>query len=79
MTQTLLDAARAGLGCTVLPCFAGEHDPTLRRVESPRAMEPMTLWLVYHQDLRRSPRLRAVVDLVDEMVQANKTALGAQA
>lgn len=76
MTQTLLEGVRAGLGCAVLPYFAGERDGTLRRVSAPEEMVPMTLWLVYHEDLRRSPRLRAAVDLIDAMIEANKSALG---
>lgn len=78
MTQTLLEAARSGLGCAILPCVAGERDPALRRVVSPQDMAPMTLWLVYHEDLRRSPRLRAAVQLIDAMIAANRSALGPQ-
>ncbi|HEY8613931.1 MAG TPA: LysR family transcriptional regulator [Roseomonas sp.] len=73
--QTLLEAARAGLGCTVLSCFAGEKDPALRRVPSPRAMPPVALWLLYHEDLRRSPRVRAAIAFVDEVIAANRAAL----
>jgi DNA-binding transcriptional LysR family regulator len=74
-TQALLEAARAGLGCAVLPCFVGEGDPALRRVPAPRAMPPMTLWLLYHEDLRRSPRVRAAVAFIDEVIAASGAAL----
>ena len=73
--HSLLDAARAGIGCAVLPCLAGEEDPRLRRVPAPRAMPPLTLWLLYHEDLRRSPRVRAAVDFVDAVITANRAAL----
>jgi DNA-binding transcriptional LysR family regulator len=74
-TQALLEAARAGLGCAVLPCFVGEGDPALRRVLAPRAMPPMPLWLLYHEDLRRSPRVRAAVAFIDEVIAARGAAL----
>jgi DNA-binding transcriptional LysR family regulator len=74
-TQALLEAARAGLGCAVLPCFVGEGDPALRRVPAPSAMPPMTLWLLYHEDLRRSPRVRAAVAFIDEVIAASGAAL----
>jgi DNA-binding transcriptional LysR family regulator len=74
-TQALVEAARAGLGCAVLPCFVGERDPALRRVPAPRAMPPMTLWLLYHEDLRRSPRVRAAVTFIDEVIAASSAAL----
>jgi DNA-binding transcriptional LysR family regulator len=73
--QTLLEAARAGLGCVMLSCFYGERDPGLRRVPSPRAMPPVTLWLLYHEDLRRSPRVRAAVAFVNEVIATNRAAL----
>ena len=53
----------------------GEGDPALRRVPAPRAMPPMALWLLYHEDLRRSPRVRAAAAFVDEVVAASRTAL----
>jgi len=70
MTQTLLEAARAGLGCAVLPCFAGDNDAALRRITAPGEIAPLPLWLVYHEDLRKSPRLRAAVRLIDIMLAA---------
>lgn len=73
--QALLAATHAGLGCAVLPCFAGEGDPALRRVPAPRAMPPVALWLLYHEDLRRSPRVRAAVAFVDGVIAANRAAL----
>ncbi|WP_165982267.1 LysR family transcriptional regulator [Dankookia rubra] len=73
--QALLAAARARLGCAVLPCLTGEGDPALRRVPAPRAMPAMPLWLLYHEDLRRSPRVRAAVAFVDEVVAASRAAL----
>jgi DNA-binding transcriptional LysR family regulator len=71
----LLAAARAGLGCAVLPCIAAEGDPALRRLPAPRAMPVLPLWLLYHEDLRRSPRVRAAVAFVDAVVAAGRTAL----
>jgi DNA-binding transcriptional LysR family regulator len=54
---------------------ARTEDPALRRVPAPRAMPPMTLWLLYHEDLRRSPRVRAAVAVIDEVIVASGAAL----
>ena len=35
----------------------------------------MTLWLLYHEDLRRSPRVRAAVAFIDEVIVARGAAL----
>lgn len=75
LSEILLEAARAGLGCVVTPCLVGDQYPGLRRVAAPQDMDPMTLWLVYHEDLRRSPRLRAAVDLIDAMIEANRSGI----
>lgn len=67
-TQALLEAVRSGLGCAVLPCFAAEQDGGFRRVAVPQEMQPMTLWLTYHEDLKRSARLHAALRLIDQVV-----------
>jgi DNA-binding transcriptional LysR family regulator len=66
-TTALLAAARQGIGVAQLPCYIGDADPTLRRLTGP---EPRSqeMWLLVHGDLRRTPRVRAVIDWVDELV-----------
>jgi DNA-binding transcriptional LysR family regulator len=73
--QALLVAVRTGAGCCLLPCFSAEGDPALRRVSTPHKMAPLPLWLVYHEDLRRSPRVRVAVSFVEEVVNNNRNAL----
>lgn len=71
---TLQAAVRKGLGVAVLPCFLADPDPELVRLEGP---EPgsLELWLLVHGDLRRTPRVRAVMDWVDEVVSKAKPML----
>ena len=73
--HALQEAARTGLGATLLSCFSGESDPGLRRLPAPRAMTPLPLWLLFHEDLRRSPRLRAAVAFLDSTIAAHRGAL----
>lgn len=44
-----------------LPCFMGDVDPRLRRLD-PLLPQASALWLLTHRDLRRTARVRAVVD-----------------
>jgi DNA-binding transcriptional LysR family regulator len=67
-TAALLEAARAGAGVAVLPGFVAEGDPGLVRLEGPEAA-PHELWLLVHGDLRRTPRVRAVIDWLDALVE----------
>jgi DNA-binding transcriptional LysR family regulator len=73
-TASLVAAARLGVGVAVLPLFVAEAEPGLVRLSGP---EPAyhELWLLVHGDLRRSPRVRAVIDWVDDLVARARPAL----
>lgn len=73
-TAALVAAARAGVGVAVLPCFVADRDPGLVALEGPRP-EPHELWLLVHGDLRRTPRVRAVIEWIDAVVDAARPAL----
>ncbi len=55
-------AARAGMGAAPLPCFLGDADAGLVRMTEPLAAMASSLWLLTHPDLRRTGRVRAVMD-----------------
>ena len=55
-----------GVGLAVLPCLLGDSHPALRRVKLDASPPGRDVWLGYHRDLRRLPRLRALVDLLVE-------------
>ncbi len=73
-TASLVAAVRGGVGVAVLPRFAADPDPGLCRLDGP---EPASheLWLLVHADLRRSPRVQAVIEWVDELVARARPAL----
>lgn len=59
-------AARAGLGVALLPHFLGDPDLALTRLPSPEPPPQRDIWLAVHDDLRRAPRIRAVMDFLAE-------------
>jgi DNA-binding transcriptional LysR family regulator len=63
----LNSAVRAGLGAAVLPFFVTGADPDLVCVQRD-GVPPRDLWLVVHEDVRRSPRVRAVMDVLIEIL-----------
>jgi DNA-binding transcriptional LysR family regulator len=73
-TAALEAAAGAALGVAVLPCFVADRDPALVRLEGPEP-PPHELWLLVHGDLRRTPRVRAVIEWLDGLVAAARPAL----
>jgi DNA-binding transcriptional LysR family regulator len=58
----LHDLVHQGVGLGVLPCCAGDADPALQRLTPPLAETETPLHLIVHQDLRRAPAVRAVMD-----------------
>lgn len=60
----LLAAVRAGAGLAVLPSFVADRDPDLVRCLDPIATDDSELWLLTHERLRHTPRVRAVMDFL---------------
>ncbi len=69
-------AAEAGAGVALLPHYLAGGSTELRPLALAGA-ERMTreLWLVVHRDLRDVPRIRAVLDLVAEIVRRDRAVL----
>jgi DNA-binding transcriptional LysR family regulator len=60
----LLAAVRAGAGLAVLPSFVADNDPDLVRCLEPMADDDAVLWLLTHERLRHTPRVRVVMDFL---------------
>lgn len=60
----LLSAVRAGIGIAVLPCIVADPDPDLIRCIAPRSEHGRILWLMTHERVRHTPRVRAVTDFL---------------
>lgn len=69
-------ACVAGLGVAALPHFMAKGDSRLRSIPIAPKPVPREIWLLVHPDLRRSPRVRAVMDAVIEMFDDARTLLG---
>ncbi|MEM1376833.1 MAG: LysR family transcriptional regulator [Pseudomonadota bacterium] len=67
----LLDMLKGGGGQGVLPCFVGDAEPELKR--SGQIIEELThmSWIVMHDDERRDPTKRLVIDRLSDLLQAN--------
>lgn len=64
----LFAGVRAGVGLAVLPPYMAALAPELACVAEGDAESQLELWLVVHSDVRRSPTVRAVMDLIVEIV-----------
>ncbi|MGA1857964.1 LysR family transcriptional regulator [Azospirillum sp. 11R-A] len=80
--MSLRAAAAAGIGIAAIPHFLGREEavpvpalvPALPAVGLPPA-QPRELWLLVHNDLRRSARVRAVMDALVSIIAAERSLL----
>lgn len=75
----LHQAAAAGAGLAALPRFIGDTDPRLERVAVDGAESATReVWLLVHADLRKSPRVRVVLDHIAAAFEADRALLDPQ-
>lgn len=73
--HALIEAVRAGAGCSLLPCLIGDQDRAFRRAEVLHNTLSMPLWITYHEDLRRSPRIKAVANFLATLIAERQAEL----
>ncbi|MCR9256385.1 MAG: LysR family transcriptional regulator [Alphaproteobacteria bacterium] len=67
-----VEATRAGIGLGMLPCMVGDQLPELTRIGGARPDLGPGLWLLTHQDLRGTARIRAFMDFVADRARRDK-------
>jgi DNA-binding transcriptional LysR family regulator len=65
-----LAAVKAGLGIALLPCYLADPEPAVRRVSPVLADLQSELWIVTHQDLRHTARIRAFLTVIGDAIAA---------
>ena len=74
----LLSGVRSGFGIAVLPCLVGDADPELIRCMAPRGGHEREFWLVTHERVRHTPRVRLVIDFIYERLTQHIRSLEAK-
>ncbi len=69
----LAEAVEAGIGIGHLPCFVADARPNLIRLAPPEPEFAADLWLLTHRDLRRSARVRALLDFLATEIAKKKS------
>jgi DNA-binding transcriptional LysR family regulator len=65
----LLAAVRSGFGLAVLPCLVADDDAELVRCLPPNQEHERSMWLLTHERVRHSPRVRVVTDFLYERLK----------
>lgn len=63
-------AVAGGMGLGILHVFAAEQDARLVRVLAETVEVRRSYWLAMHQDQQRLPKVRAVLDFLDDIVRS---------
>ena len=71
----MVEATRAGLGCTALCCFIGDTHPDLQRVLANEIDYAREIWLVTHAEINSSARIRAVFDFLGKALEEDVDSL----
>lgn len=71
---SLVSAATAGLGLAAIPCILGDGEPSLRRVAT-LGIGYSDMYLVTLESLRATPRIRAAIGFVVELMARSKAML----
>jgi DNA-binding transcriptional LysR family regulator len=75
----LRDAARAGMGLALLPCYVGDGADGLQRVTRKMPAVPRSaLWLLTHKDLQRTARIRAAMDFLATALRSQRAVFEGQ-
>ncbi len=69
--QALMSLVAQGLGVGFLPCFAADADPRYIRLGK-RVELAAAVWLLTHEDLRRTGRIAAFMKVVGEALLAKR-------
>ncbi len=72
--QALMSLVAQGLGVGFLPSFAADADPQYVRL-APRVELGASIWLLTHDDLRRTGRIAAFMKVVGDALQAKRSAI----
>ncbi len=70
-----LEAARAGLGMAMLPCFLGDPTPDLHRMPPGNLKLRTDLWVLTHADLSKTARIRRFTTFITEAILRHRNRL----
>jgi len=71
----MYDAVKNGLGVAALPCFLADTDKKLQRLLPLQTELASELWMLTHQDLKRTARVKAFMDYFSAVLQNDKALL----
>ncbi len=69
---TMLAAVRNGLGVARMPCYIGDSDTDVRRIDVPLTPSVWGIWVLSHVDLRGTARVRVCREFLFDIIQQQR-------
>lgn len=66
---TMLDLVKNHVGIARLPCYVADTEPTLRRLDLTMDPSDWRIWVLSHQDLRDTARVRACREFLVDIIR----------
>lgn len=66
----IVNMLRAGMGISYLPCWVAHYYPEITRLPETEIFPDRSIWLLLHTDLRRTTRVRLLVDFLSREFRA---------
>lgn len=66
----IFEAAKAGLGTAILPCYMADTEPSLVQLDQNIPNMELGLWLLTHPDLYRTQRVKIFLDFAAQKLNA---------
>lgn len=73
---SLLSCVCNHLGVARLPCYIGDSDPNLRRLDFPLVPSTWGIWVLSHVDLRATAKVRACRDFLVDVLKQQAALIG---
>jgi len=73
--QVQFEAAKCGMGISVLPCFIADQEPSLKRIAPYTSGNYSELWILTHKDLISSARVKAFMNFMVKAIEKHKKVL----
>ncbi len=70
--SSMAAATRNHLGLSRMPCFMGDNDARLRRLDVPLKPSDWGVWILSHVDLRATARVRVCREFLLETIQSHR-------
>jgi DNA-binding transcriptional LysR family regulator len=71
--MTMMDAVKNHMGIARMPCYVGDAEPSLRRLDLSLSPSDWGVWVLSHVDLRATARVRVCREFLIDIIQQQRS------